>query len=278
MRRVVVAAVTSVAMYGSEIWWRGQKDRLRKVQQLLNSQARAITGLLMSIPRAFLQTAACLPTAQDLLDRRQTKFATRALGADGDHPTHQILPANFHFGELHRHEGATGQPSSIGWTKSEKTHRSFGSRLAQQIVKHVSYDTEYGFQLLCREDPPTESPVTRIRSYSSMPRRMQPDHSHQLTLFVSTYQDVSFGAGVAWKERYVWKMRGSSLGKHITTADAAVFAIDMTTKNLISTLSKADRSRAEIVTESRAGLVAVGDKGHWALLIDSVMAVSGARV
>jgi hypothetical protein len=73
-------------------------------------------------------------------------------------------------------------------------------------------------------------------------------------------------------------MRGSSLGKHITTADAAVFAIDMTTKNLISTLSKADRSRAEIVTESRAGLVAVGDKGHWALLIDSVMAVSGARV
>lgn len=100
-----------------------------------------------------------------------------------------------------------------------------------------------------------------------MPRRMQPDHSHQLTLFVSTYQDVSFGVRVAWKERYLWKTRGSLLDKHITTADAAVFAIDMTTKNLFSTLLKADRSRAEIVTESRAGLVAVGDKGHWALLI-----------
>jgi hypothetical protein len=32
MRRVVVAAVTSVALYGSEIWWRGQQDRLKKLQ------------------------------------------------------------------------------------------------------------------------------------------------------------------------------------------------------------------------------------------------------
>ena len=133
-----MAAVTSVAMYGSEIWWRGQKNRLHKVQLLLNSEARAITGLLRSTPRAFLQTASGLPSAQDLLNHRQTKFAMRALGADGDHPTHQLLPANFRFGELHRHEGATGQPSSVGWMRLEKTHRSFGSRLAQQIVKHVS--------------------------------------------------------------------------------------------------------------------------------------------
>jgi hypothetical protein len=145
MRRVVVAAVTSVVLYGSEIWWRGQKDRSEKVQVLLNRQARAITGLLRSTPRAFLETALCLPTAQDLLDHRQTRFAVRALNANGEHLTHELLPANFRFGELHRHEGATGQPSSIGWTRLEKTHRSFGSRLAQQIVRHVSYDTEYGF-------------------------------------------------------------------------------------------------------------------------------------
>ncbi|GAB7336743.1 hypothetical protein MBLNU13_g10839t1 [Cladosporium sp. NU13] len=46
MRRVVVAAVTSVALYGSEVWWRCQQDRVNKLQLLLNSQARAITGLL----------------------------------------------------------------------------------------------------------------------------------------------------------------------------------------------------------------------------------------
>jgi hypothetical protein len=182
-------------------------------------------------------------------------------------PTHQLLPANFRLGELHRNEGATGQPSSIGGTRPEKTHRSFRSRLAQQIARHVSYDTEHGFQLLRKEDPLTASPMIRTQGHSSMPRRMQPDHSHQLTLFVSTNQDVSFGVGAAWKERGVWKTRASSLGKHITTADAALFAIGMATKNLVSILSKADRSIAEIVTGSRTRLDAIGGRGQWTLPI-----------
>ena len=278
MPTVVMAAVTSVAMYGSEIWWRGQKYRLHKVQLLLNDQARAITGLLRSTPRAFLQTASCLPDAQDLLDHRQTKFAMRALNANGGHPTHQLLPANFRFGELHRHEGATGQPSSIGWTRPEKTHRSFGSRLAQQIVRHVSYDTEYGFQLPYRTDAPAATPVIRTQGYSSMPRRMQPDHSHQLTLFVSTIHDVSFGAGVAWKERGTWKTKVSSLGKHITTADAALFAIDMVMEDLVSTLSRADHSTAEVVTESRIGLVTIGDRGQWSLPVVTSIKRQAQRV
>jgi hypothetical protein len=147
MRRVVVAAVTSVALYGSEVWWRGQQDRENKLQLLLNRQARAITGLLRSTPLVFLRDQACLPSARDLLDHRQTRYAVRALGANGDHPTHQLLPANFRFGELYCYESATAQPSSIGWARPEKTHRVFGSRLAQQIVKHVKYDAEHGFDL-----------------------------------------------------------------------------------------------------------------------------------
>jgi hypothetical protein len=265
MRRVVVAAVTSVALYGSEIWWRGQKDRLEKVQVLLNRQARAITGLLRSTPRAFLETASCLTTAQDLLDHRQTRFAVRALNANGDHPTHQLLPANFRIGELHRHEGATGQPSSIGWTRSEKTHRSFGSRLAQQVVRHVSYDTEYGFELPRKMDPPATSPVIRTQRYPQTPPRMQPDHPQQLTLFVSTAKDVSFGAGVACCSLHAWKTKASSLGNYTTTTDAALFAIGMAAKNLILVLSRADRSFAEVVTKSQIGLTAVESNGRWAL-------------
>lgn len=102
MRRVVVAAVTSAALYGSKIWWRGQQDRLRKLQLLLNSQARAITGLLRSTPLAFLQQESCSPSAKDLLDNRQTRYAVRALSADGDYPTHQPLPTNFRLGAVVR--------------------------------------------------------------------------------------------------------------------------------------------------------------------------------
>jgi len=78
---------------------------------------------------------------------------------------------------------------------------------------------------------------------------------------------VSFGVGAAWKEQGVWKARVSSLGKHITTVDAALFAMDMITKNLVLTLSKASHSTAEIVTESRTGLVAIRDREQWTLPI-----------
>lgn len=199
MRRVVVAAVTSAAPYGSEIWWRGQQHRLRKLQLLLNSQTRAITGLLKSTPLAFLQQESCLPRAQDLLDHRQTRYAVRALNVVGHHPTHQLLPANFRLGELYRHEGALGQPSSIGWTRPEKTHRLFGSRLAQQIVRQVAYDAEHGFGLPCKTDLPEAAPVLRLHGYSRMPERMLPDHPGQMTLFIGAKKEASFGVGAAWK-------------------------------------------------------------------------------
>jgi hypothetical protein len=159
---------------------------MRQIQLLLNSQARTITGLLRSIPRAFLQKATGLPSAQDLLDHCQTKFAVRALNTEGDYPACQLLPANFRFGELYRHEGATGQPSSVGWVRPEKTHRSCGRRHVQQIVRHVSYDTEYGFQLPCRADSLTAIPVIRTHGCLNIHQRIQSDDSHQLTLFVST--------------------------------------------------------------------------------------------
>lgn len=260
-----MAAVTSVALYGSEIWWRGQKDRLDKVQLLLNSQARAITGLLKSTPRVFLRAESCLPTAQDLLDHRQARFAARALNANGDHPSHQLLPANFRFGELHRHEGATGQPSSIDWMRPEKTHRSFVSRLAQQVARHVSYDTEYGFELPRKVDSPAASLVIRTQGYSQMPQRMDPAHQQQLTLFVSTTKDVSVGLGIAWRERYAWKSKTSSLGNYITETDAALCAIGMGVKSLISILPRADHRRAEIATESRAALTAIQSSEQWLL-------------
>ncbi|KAM0705428.1 hypothetical protein Q7P35_008218 [Cladosporium inversicolor] len=140
-----------------------------------------------------------------------------------------------------------------------------GQRRHADRVRYVSYDTEYGFQLLHKADPLTASLVIRTQGHQSLPRKMQPDHSHQVTLFASMNQEVSFGVGAAWKERGVWKTSVSSLGKHITTADAVLFAIDMIMKSLVSTLSKADHSIAEIVKEPRIGLIVIRDRGQWTL-------------
>lgn len=277
MRRVVVAAVTSVAMYGSEVWWRGEKDRLGKLQLLWNSQGRAITGLMKSAPLAFLREAACLPSARNLHDYRQTRYAVRALSAAGDHPTHQLLPANFRFGELHRHEGAIGQPSSIGWTKPE-THRSLGGRPAQQIVRNVRYDAEYGFELPCKVTSPVSVPVIRNHGYSDVPERILPDHPRQLTIFVGATKDVSYGVGAAWRERREWKTKASSLGKYMTKADAALFAIGMVVKGLLTVLHRANHCCAEVVTESRQGLAVIESAEHWALPIITGMNRPALRI
>jgi hypothetical protein len=166
-----------------------------------------------------------LPRAKDLLNNRQTRYAVRALTASGDHPTHQLLPANFCLGELYRHDGATGQLSSTGWIRLEKTHRLLGGRLAQQVVKHVSYDIEYGFDLPCKEASPEIAPMTWTHRYPQVPGRILPDNPQQMTLFVRAAKDASFGIGAAWKERNGWKTKAVSLGKHLTEADAALFGI-----------------------------------------------------
>jgi hypothetical protein len=199
---------------------------------LLNSQARAITGLLRSTSLLFLQGQSCLPSTKDLLDQRQTRYAVRALGGDSDHPTHQLLPANFRLGELYGYEGGTPQPSSIGWTKPEKAHQLFGSRLAQQLVNHADYDTEHGFDLPCRQEPLVTAPAIRTHGLSRMLIRMLPDHPLQTALFVELARDVSVCVGAAWRERDGWKTRVVSLGKYLTETDATAFAIGMVLKDL----------------------------------------------
>jgi hypothetical protein len=229
----------------------------------VNNQARAITGLLRSTPLAFLQGQSCLPSAKDLLDQRQTRYAVRAVSVDGDHPTHQLLPANFRLGELYGYGGGTPQLFSIGWTRPERTHRPFGSRLAQQIVKHVYYDTEYGFDLPCRQGLLVTAPTIWRHGLSRMPMRMLPDLPLQTTLFVELTKDISVGVGAAWKERDGWKTKTASLGRYVTESDATSFAIGMVLEDLSQMLSRTSQRSAEIATKSRSALTAMQNQSRW---------------
>ena len=91
-RRVQVAAVQSVALYGAELWWQGQKGWAQGIQRLVNKQARAITGMFRTTPVGPLVREAALTPAEALLDDRQLGYTTRLIGLPGDHPAKQILP------------------------------------------------------------------------------------------------------------------------------------------------------------------------------------------
>ena len=70
VRRIQVAVVQSTALYGAELWWKNQKNHEQTVQQLLNRQARSITGIHPSTPIHPLLSEAGLIPAQILLDHR----------------------------------------------------------------------------------------------------------------------------------------------------------------------------------------------------------------
>lgn len=268
MRRVVVAAVNSVALYGAEVWWRGQQDRSKRLQLLLNSQARAITGMLLSTPIPTLLSAACLPRAEELLDYRQTRFAVRALAAAQDHPTHQLLPPNFRMGQLYRHEGAVDRLSSVGWLSPDKTHRTLGGRLAQQIAKKLAYDTEYGFGLLEDLGSPETGIEVRVRGPDvTTTQRRSGGQPERLTLFAraidGTTEGNSFGAGVAWEAQGCWRTKTASLGRYLSVIDAELFAISMAVGKVGSSLRETGKQNAEIVTTSRDAVIAVTRLSRW---------------
>lgn len=73
------------------MWWKEQKNHERKVQQLINRQARAITGMYPSSPIQPLLSEAGLVPDHILLDHRQRMYTYRLLSQPEDHPAKKIL-------------------------------------------------------------------------------------------------------------------------------------------------------------------------------------------
>ena len=79
VRRIQLSVVQSTALYGSEHWWKGQKNHEHTFQQLFNRQARAITGMYRSTPVHPLLCEAGIIPASTHLDYRQRLYAHRLL-------------------------------------------------------------------------------------------------------------------------------------------------------------------------------------------------------
>jgi len=67
-QRIQAAAVQAVALYGSELWWHGQKNSAQEVQMLLNEQGRRVTGCFRTTPQGALIVRGCLLVARMILD------------------------------------------------------------------------------------------------------------------------------------------------------------------------------------------------------------------
>ncbi len=130
--------VQSIALYGAELWWRGQKNHKHTIQKLINRQGRAITSMYPSTLIHPLLSEAGLIPAQLVLDSRQKAYAYRLLTVPDCHPTKQILPISLREGDENSLPGEQPEDTLI-CTKSTKP-KTLGQLLAQQVANNCAID------------------------------------------------------------------------------------------------------------------------------------------
>ena len=83
-RKVMIACIQSAAMFGSELWWKGDhitgtKGRAEELQLLVNQEARATTGCFRTTSLGALSMESGLRAATTQLENRQRWFGLRLL-------------------------------------------------------------------------------------------------------------------------------------------------------------------------------------------------------
>ena len=146
VRRVQLAAVQSVALYGAELWWRGQKTWANDLQKLINRQARSITGALLTTPIGPLVNEAALVPAAPLLNDRQRKYALRALQLPAIHPTNKLLPATLRYGDGDAQPGQYSN-SDLNWIEPNPDPKGIGQRLAKKLTLGPAIDPSEGYKI-----------------------------------------------------------------------------------------------------------------------------------
>jgi hypothetical protein len=91
LRQLYLACVTSVADFGSPIWWRGQAQFTKSLQALQNLALRKILGVFKTAPIQPMEVEAALQPPSIRLNSNTRKFAIRALKLAPNHPIRQEL-------------------------------------------------------------------------------------------------------------------------------------------------------------------------------------------
>jgi len=73
-KRIQVAAVQAVELYGAELWWHGQESRAQEIQGLLNEQGRRVTGCFRTTPQGALMNDVGLRLAKALPNNRVRRY------------------------------------------------------------------------------------------------------------------------------------------------------------------------------------------------------------
>lgn len=233
VQRFQIAAVQSIALYGAELWWKGQKCHQNDLQKLINRQARSITGMLQSTPIFALMSEAGLVPAHIVLDFRQRSYALRILSLPELSPTKDILSITLCIGD------GNAQPEDqpecdFAWATSQRV-KTLGQRLARQVSVGFSMDPAEGTEPILDislSEFPGEILIEEKKK--AMQTATGQDHA-DLTLWCdgSKLDSGRAGAAVIWRESGEdngWRKQNVTLGKIKEILDAELWGISEAVK------------------------------------------------
>ena len=226
VRRIQIAAVQSVALYGAELWWKNQKTHQNEIQTLINRQARSITGIYPSTPVPALMSESGLIPAHIMLDFRQRKYAYRLLSLPESIPTKAILPVTLRIGDGNAQlEDYPEQDSA--WASMGPVV-NYGQRLARQVSIGFSIDQAQGTEPI-RTAPNSIFPGELIIEDRKKAILEAKSTNADLKLWCdgSKLDKGGTGAAVVWKSHVSqkWQEQKLSLGLNKEIFDAEMWGI-----------------------------------------------------
>ena len=95
LRQLYQSCITTVADFGSEVWWNNQKTQSHPLQRIQNQALRKIAGAFKTTPVAALESELGLLPVDIRLDLRQRNYTIRLLSMPDTHPLLPLWPNTF---------------------------------------------------------------------------------------------------------------------------------------------------------------------------------------
>jgi len=197
-RKVMTACIQSVAIFDSELWWKGEyvtgtKGRTEDLQLLVNQEARATTGCIRTTSLGALLIESGLRAAATRLENRQWWFGLRLLS----------LPKGGQAQEV------VGIPTAIGrWLTNALAHRG-------QVESTVLLEEPETLDAVLIQEEEAEAKMEAEKT--------QPG----LTMFTdgSRMEDGAAGFAVVWKNGQIWEGVKAHMGYNQVAYDAECTAL-----------------------------------------------------
>lgn len=210
------------------------------MQQLLNHQARSITGMYPCTPIHSLLSEAGLIPAQILLDYRQRMYAYWPLTFPDQHPTKTILPISL------RKRDRNSQPGEQPVNTLLQTENTRPVLYGQQLIWQIAFN--HAIDPAARVEP-VEPPETAIEFegqvvMESPKKTFEKAKGDCQGLLIQTDRSKldqgNIGAAICWKDkaRDQWKKQSMFLGKNKEALNTQLWAILKALKVALKVLDK----------------------------------------